>query len=70
MKCKVLSPRGLHIPVLPYRSSNKLLFGLCRTCAEGRHETKCQHNDDQGAITGTWVTDEVKMAIEKGYQIL
>ena len=28
MKCKVLPPRGLHIPVLPYRSSNKLFVVL------------------------------------------
>ncbi|VDI68753.1 Hypothetical predicted protein [Mytilus galloprovincialis] len=36
MKCKILPPKGLYHPVLPYKQStsdntHKLLFGLCRT---------------------------------------
>ena len=34
--CRVLPPRGLYLPVLPYKQktqqSQKLLFGLCRSC--------------------------------------
>ena len=30
----------------------------------------CKHSNEQRAITGTWVTDEVTKAIEKGYHIL
>jgi hypothetical protein len=32
IKCKILPPRGLYIPVLPVKMNNKLLFTLCRTC--------------------------------------
>ena len=34
IKCDVLAPRGLYHPVLPFKCNNKLMFALCRTCAE------------------------------------
>ena len=44
--CRVLPPRGLYIPVLPYKQktkqTHKLLFGLCRTCM-ARLAAKCEH---------------------------
>ena len=65
IKCKILPPRGLYIPVLPVKINNKLMFPLCRTCAEN-HETDCYHTDDEWTLTGTLVTDEVKKALEIG----
>ncbi|XP_033756183.1 probable DNA polymerase [Pecten maximus] len=70
IKCKMIPPRNLFIPVLPYRSNGKLLFPLCRTCAEDSSTAKCCHGDQKRAITGTWVTDELKTAIRKGYRLL
>ena len=67
-KVTVLPPRGLYHPVLPYRCHGKLMFPLCRTCAEQKSEV-CQCSDDQRCITGTWTTLEVQMAKEKGYVI-
>lgn len=32
VKCKILTPRDLYIPLLPVRINNKLLFPLCKTC--------------------------------------
>jgi hypothetical protein len=44
--CKVLPPKNLYIPVLPYKQktqqSHKLLFGLCRTCMNNL-DIKCNH---------------------------
>ena len=44
--CKVLPPRGLYLPVLPYKQktkqAHKLMFGLCRTCMD-RLIIKCKH---------------------------
>ena len=44
--CKVLAPRGLYLPVLPYKQktkqAHKLLFGLCRSCM-GKVNEKCTH---------------------------
>jgi hypothetical protein len=58
IKCKILPPRGLYIPVLPVKMNKKLLAT----------ET-CQHNDEERSLTGTWVTDELKKALEKGYVV-
>ena len=34
IKCKVLPPRGLRIPLLPCHINDMLMFVLCRACAE------------------------------------
>ena len=73
IKCKIDPPRNLYHPVLPVRTmcgkSEKLLFPLCRTCAEQQQQTQCKHTEEERAITGTWCTNEIKKAIEKGYRI-
>ena len=53
-KVKVLPPRGLYHPVLPYRSKGKLKFCLCRTCADNENLKVCRCSDEQRAIVGTW----------------
>ncbi|KAG8176819.1 hypothetical protein JTE90_003447 [Oedothorax gibbosus] len=57
-------------PVLPYRHDKKLMFPLCRTCSENLLQEPCHHDTVARKITGTWVTEEVKKAVEKGYAIL
>jgi hypothetical protein len=66
IKCKILPPRGLYIPVLLVKMNNTLLCTLWRTCSENHQQTPCQHNDEERSVTGTWVTDELKKALEKG----
>ena len=74
VKCKVEPPKNLYHPVLPFRTtcgkSEKLLFPLCRTCAERQQQTRCEHTEEERALTGTWCTNELKMAVEKGYRIV
>ncbi|KAF8789741.1 hypothetical protein HNY73_007659 [Argiope bruennichi] len=69
VKCRVLPPRGLHLPVLPVRCNGKLMFPLCHCCAESLNQSSCHHSDEERSIVGTWVTEEVKLAVEKGYLI-
>ncbi|VDH90149.1 Hypothetical predicted protein [Mytilus galloprovincialis] len=69
VKCKINPPRNLYLPVLPSRIKGKLMFGLCRTCMEDGVTENCCHNVDSRALTGTWVSDEIKKAVEKGYEI-
>jgi hypothetical protein len=69
VKCKVLPPRDLYHPVLPQKLHNKLMFHLCLKCAETFTET-CAHSDEERSFVGTWVSDELKKAVEKGYRIL
>lgn len=66
--CRVVPPRGLYLPVLPYRCQNKLMFPLCRTCAETTQQSTCKHKDDERALVGTWVSEELKLAKSKGYR--
>ena len=71
LKCKVLPPRDLYHPVLPYRTRNKLLFPLCRTCAEENAKGPCQHDDpEQRTLTGVWATIELEKAQSLGYRVL
>ncbi|KAJ8933580.1 hypothetical protein NQ318_015967 [Aromia moschata] len=70
IKCKILPPSDLYHPVLPTKMNNKLMFVLCRTCGEELNALECCHNDEDRALTGTWVIDEVVKAVEKGYAIL
>ncbi|XP_062611929.1 uncharacterized protein LOC134273736 [Saccostrea cucullata] len=70
--CRVLPPRGLYHPVLPYRTGGKLLFPLCRTCAEIQDSTsqgRCRHTDMERSLTGTWVTTELHKALDMGYTL-
>ncbi|KAK3737383.1 hypothetical protein QZH41_011514 [Actinostola sp. cb2023] len=70
-KVKVLPPRHLYIPVLPAHIQNKLMFVLCRTCAEQTKQTgRCRHNAEERALVGTWTTPELKKAVALGYIIL
>jgi len=67
IKCTVVPPKDLFHPLLPYRSNKKLLFCLCRTCDEKQNlRGPCQHfSDAERAISGTWVLDELRLALTK-----
>ena len=72
IKCIVLPPKRLYHPVLPYRCNNKLLFCLCKSCAiQQNAENECTHETvAERALVGTWVIDEVRMAVQKGYEVI
>ena len=71
LKCKVLPPQDLFHPVLPYRTRQKLVFPLCRTCADENHQGLCPHAlPEDRALVGTWVTEELDKAVHLGYVIL
>ena len=72
VKCKVLPPTNLRIPLLPYRSkSGKLTFPLCGRCLEkGCEVGVCTCTQEERALVGTWLTPELKAAEAVGYKIL
>jgi len=45
MKCKVLRPRKLYHPVLPYKCNSKLMFPLCSACVNTMNQGSCTHAD-------------------------
>ena len=70
IKLKILPPRKLYHPVLPFKCNGKLMFSLCRTCAQNLQQEPCTHSDEERALIGTWVSLEIDKAIEKGYQVM
>ena len=66
MKCKVLPPRRVYHPVLPYKFNSKLIFPLCSACANTMNQDHCTHSDEERCIIGSWLTDEVRKAVDKG----
>jgi hypothetical protein len=69
VKCQILAPNNLYIPVLPVRSNGKLIFALCRSCGENQNVI-CNHNEQERIFEGTWVTEEVKKALQRGYRLI
>ena len=70
IKCTVLPPKKLFHPVLPVKMNNKLMFILCYQCGLQMQSEECNHSDEDRAIEGTWILDELLKALEKGYKIL
>jgi len=70
VKCTVEPPRGLFFPVLPQVIQSKLMFTLCRTCAETLNQTEdCHHQSDERCLTGVWTTPELTEAVRQGYKV-
>ena len=70
IKLRVLPPRDLYHPVLPYKCRGKLMFVLCRFCAENENYVLCNCSDSERSFVGTFITLEVIRGVEAGYKIL
>lgn len=70
IKCRILPPTNLYHPVLPVKMNKKLMFLLCRTCGETLNQDDCNHTEEERALSGVYVIDEVRKALEKGYKII
>ncbi|KAG8235683.1 hypothetical protein J437_LFUL014027 [Ladona fulva] len=70
VKCMVVPPPSLYYPILPFRANGKILFPMCKTCALEENQGDCNHGDTDRSITGTWVSDEVKVAVREGYKVM
>lgn len=69
-KVKVLPPKGLYHPVLPYTSNGKLKFPLCRKCADDENQNNCNCSINDRCLIGTWCTPELEVAVAKGYEVI
>ena len=68
--CRILPPRKLYHPVLPYHANGKLLFPLCASCANDQSHTKCNHSDEERCLEATWVSLELNAAVDVGYKVV
>jgi hypothetical protein len=71
-KCSILPPKRIYRPVLPFRCNKRLLFCVCETCALEQNTASRYKNETiaERALEGTCVLDEVRLAVEKGYQLV
>ena len=65
-KIDITPPPRLLYGVLPVRIGGKLMFPLCRTCAENMVDAECKCTREERTLTGTWCTPEIQAAIHKG----
>lgn len=70
IKCLILPPKKLFIPVLPLKSEGRLIFPLCNACTIKLNVDKCNHSDQDRSMVGTWVIAEVVKAINQNYKII
>jgi hypothetical protein len=42
---------------------------LCAKCFDKKYYS-CTHNDEERGLLGTWTTNELSKAVEKGYSIM
>jgi hypothetical protein len=62
-------PRELS-PFLPYRTSKgKLIFGLCRTCAETEKQQACTHDNTARSWVSGYTHVELNKALTLGYAV-
>ena len=73
----MLPPQNLIHPVLPAKirdekGGEKLMFTLCHTCARECNFAlnSCEHDAEERAIEGCWITPEIYKAVELGYKIV
>ena len=69
--CKVKAPKNLRRPLLPHRTPDgRLVFPLCRRCADERNQHKCSHTSDEDRC---WIEGfthaELNKALEIGYTV-
>ena len=67
--CRILPPRRLFHPVLPLRINNRLMFVVCYSCAKAKSQGPCLHDVGERTLEGVWTTEEIALAVSKGYQM-
>jgi hypothetical protein len=70
IQCKIRPPKQLIFPVLPAKIHGKLMFPLCIECEKERRCGYCVHSDDDRCFSGVWFSEELKLAVKKGYEIV
>lgn len=66
----ILLPHNLFHSVLPRKVHNKLMFALCRTCCDNLFTGNCSHAVEERQFVGTYVVDELRRAVQLGYEII
>jgi hypothetical protein len=62
-------PKTLLHPVIPQSMNGKLVFVLCSTCGAAEQDGPCFHSRAERAIHGVFFSEELKLAVEYGYEV-
>jgi len=66
--CDVIPSQSDTIGILPSLINGRLMFPLCRTCAELTNQRgACLHDIDERKLTGVWTSFELEAATRRGY---
>ena len=57
-------------PILQGSYNGKLVFALCRKCAEQKIQAYCEHDGAERYLKGTWCTPELHDAVEHVYEVV
>lgn len=75
LKCFVIPPPNIDVPVLPAKFDNRLLFPLCRKCAlqnpRGgvQFNYRCTHSEEERGWVTTVTCIEMEEALRNGYRV-
>uniref|UniRef100_A0A914HHD2 DNA-directed DNA polymerase n=1 Tax=Globodera rostochiensis TaxID=31243 RepID=A0A914HHD2_GLORO len=78
LKVKVVPPKNMLYPLLSIHADDMLLFANCGICAKipkksfvlAKNMKKCEHNDEERALLGTFTSIELRKALELGYKVI
>ena len=70
VKCRVLPPKQMHIPILPMKYNGRLEFVLCNQCGVENAKSFCKHDDNQRCLVSTFSTAELSDALHHGYRVM
>ena len=64
VKCKVLPPQMItHSTTNISYINKKMMFVLCRMCAETEKQSICNHSVSDRSLSGTWVSVELQKSV-------
>ena len=71
MKSSILPPRSLFHPVHPFRCIIDCYSASADPVPQNNRNEDCTHETvAERALTGTWVLDEIRLAVQKGYELV
>lgn len=63
ISCSLDPPRGKLFPCIPVKINSRLLFPLCRTCAETMNQGTCTCSKEDRRLHGCWNHVEVQVSL-------
>lgn len=70
IKCRILPPEKLYLPVLFYKARGKLMFTLCASCSNSGLNERCPHSDRERVLNGVYTHIELEKAVSLGYKMV